>query len=112
MVKKVLHILLFMSLVLPFLAGTLAFSMDAESHSPLHPSAATWFKNPYQKNPCKPLLPKCPLCYPSGQAITYPQREAVDDLPPLALSFMVMDVARLADQGFVKAIFHPPLFLL
>jgi hypothetical protein len=101
MLKKGLNIFISILLLLPLFAGEVGFFQAVSNASPS-------FQKPCDMDDCNPNMPKCPLC-PSFSSINlYLYYEAAVYLPTPTSSFIQLSVNTLSDQGFVKAIFHPP----
>lgn len=60
---------------------------------------------------CNPNMPKCPLCPSSNSSIQLVRQEVADDLPTPISSFVLFTPGTLSDQGFIKTIFHPPIYI-
>jgi len=101
MLKKGLNIFISILLLLPLFIGEVGF-FQAVSH------ASPSFQKTCDMDDCNPNMPKCPLC-PSFSSINlYLSHEPAAYLPTPVFSFILLSVSTLSDQGFVKAIFHPP----
>ena len=110
MLRKVIHILISILLLLPLLTGMLGFPQLANNYLPS-------FQKTCDMDHCdmdhsSPNTPRCPLCPSSSSANLYFYQEAGAYLPVLTSSFVLVCLDSLTDQEFVKKIFHPPTLLL
>src|SRR3972149_2915462 len=101
MLKKCLNIFVSILLLFPLLTGGIGFPQTVNND---HIS----FRKPCDMDDCNPYMPKCPLCPSSNSTIQLFHQEAAAYLPTPISSFILISVSALADQGVVKAIFHPP----
>jgi hypothetical protein len=117
MSKKILNLIVTISLVLPLFAGMfgpcgIACTFSSFIQIFLKSNIQTHFEEPCDMDDCNPNLPKCPLCPSSSSLNPYLPNEAGIYLPTLSSPFKPISVDSLADQGFVQSIFHPPTWLL
>ena len=103
MSRKALNIFISILLLLPLFMGGVGFSQ------PINKSPAS-FQKTCDMDDCNPYMPKCPLCPSSNSTIQLFHQEAAAYLPTPISSLILISVSALADQGVVKAIFHPPTF--
>jgi len=110
MLRKVTHILISILLLLPLLTGMPGFRQLANNYLPS-------FQKPCDMDDCdmdncNSHMPKCPLCPSSSSFIQLFHQEVADYLPTPTSSFILFTLGTLSDQGFVRAIFHPPTSIL
>jgi hypothetical protein len=110
MLRKVSHLFVSILVLLPFFTGIPGFPQLANSDLPS-------FEKPCDMDNCdmancNPQMPKCPLCPSSNSFVQLFRQEVADYLPTPASSFILVTLGTLSDQGFVRAIFHPPTSIL
>jgi hypothetical protein len=110
MLRKIVHVFISILVLLPFFTGISGFPQLANNYLPS-------FQKPCDMDPCNmdhcnPYLPKCPLCPSSNSFIQLFRQEVADYLPTPTSSFILFTLGTLSDQGFVRAIFHPPTSIL
>jgi hypothetical protein len=110
MLRKVIHILISILLLLPLLTGMPGFPQLVNNYLPSFQKSCDM--DDCDMDHCNPYLPKCPLCPSSGSTNLYFYQEAGAYLPVLTSSFVLVCLDSLTDQEFVKTIFHPPTLLL
>ena len=101
MLKKALMIFISFLLVLPLFTGVVGFAQPINTDPPS-------FQKPCDMDQCNPNMPKCPLCHSSGSIVQLFYQECGPYLPTPVSSFIMLTESTLSDQGFAKAIFHPP----
>lgn len=99
--KKPLNIFISILLLLPLFTEGVEFSQSAENDPPS-------FQKPCDMDHCYPYMPKCPLCPSSGSMSLYLSTGTRIYPPTLTSPFNPISTDTLADQGFVKSVFHPP----
>jgi len=110
MLRKVTHIFVSILLLLPFFTGVPGFPQLANNYLPS-------FQKPCDMDHCdmdhsNPNTSKCSLCPSSSSFVQLFRLELTDYLPTLTSSFISLAVGTMSDQGFVRAIFHPPTSIL
>jgi hypothetical protein len=101
MLKKGINIFISIILLLPLFIGVGGFSQMINNGPPS-------FQKTCDMDHCNPYTPKCPLC-PSSSSIVQFFHQDMSAFPPIPSSSITsFTVSTLSDQGFVKAIFHPP----
>jgi hypothetical protein len=111
MFRNFVHLFLAISLALPVATGLFGFSGTAGGFPLMRPSQIT-FEAPCTMDHCSPFAPKCPLCPSWSGTNLFLFHESADDLPPPAPGVLTLTSNTLSDQGVVRTIFHPPMFLL
>ncbi len=114
MLKKSTNIFMALFLLLPLLTG-MSGSHGESSIVQIffennHPQSS--FKKTCDMDDCNPHMPKCPLCPSSSSASLYLHHDTGAYLPTPISFLILLSVNTLSDQGFVKAIFHPPTSIL
>jgi len=104
MPKKILIIIIAVSLFYPVLSAVNGFSMPLNGDTPS-------FRQACHMDGCNPNMPKCPLCPSWGSAGQYYCPMIQVYLPELASSFISFAQSSLSDQEVVRLIFRPPTFL-
>jgi hypothetical protein len=104
MSKKSLNIIISILLMLPLLTGAEEFPQTVGSSVPA-------FQDLCHTDQCNPKMPKCPLCPSAGSTNLYFYHGLESYLPLFTYSLATVDFDSLSDQGFVRAIFHPPTTL-
>ncbi len=118
MSRKPLKLSVSLLVLLPFFMGMFTFPGAITAFTPMSQppcgktSPGPGFKKPCDMDHCKPNLPKCPLCSSPGSAVPYLGQGALEYLPPLNSSFVLVCLDTLSDQGFVRSIFRPPASIL
>jgi hypothetical protein len=74
-------------------------------------NSQTFFTKPSDMGHCNSDMPKCPLCPSSNSSIQLVRQEVADYLPTPISSFILFTLGTLSDQGFIKTIFHPPIYV-
>jgi len=120
MLGKALNIFISISLLFPVFTGGFSFFSPINNDPPS-------FQKPCDMDPCdmdpcdmdpcdmdhcNPYQPKCPLCPSSSSFIQLFRQGVADYLPTPTSSFILFTSGTLSDQGFVRAIFHPPTSIL
>jgi hypothetical protein len=96
--------------LLPFFAGISGSSQLANKDLPSFQK--TCDMDHCNMDTCNPYMPKCPLCPSSNSFIQLFRQEIADYVPTPTSSFILLPLGTLSDQGFVRAIFHPPTSIL
>jgi hypothetical protein len=118
MSRKPLKLSVSLLVLLPFFMGMFSFPGAITAFTPMSQppcgktSPGPGFKKPCDMDHCKPNLPKCPLCSSPGSAVPYLGQGALEYLPPLNSSSVLVYLDTLSDQGFVRSIFRPPTSVL
>jgi hypothetical protein len=117
MSRKPLRLFVSLLVLSTFFMGIFTFEGSVTAFTPKsQPScgkaSGTGFKKPCDMDHCKPNLPKCPLCSSPGSAVPYLGQGALNYLPPLNCSFVLVCFDTLSDQGFIRSIFRPPTSIL
>ena len=110
MLRKVIQIFVSILLLLPLVTGVPGFPQLANNYLPS-------FQKPCDMDDCdmdhsNPNTSKCPLCPSSSSFVQLFRQEVAEYLPTPTSSFILISVGTLSDQGFVRAIFHPPTSIL
>lgn len=101
MLKATLNIFISILLLQHLFVGAAPFSQPVDQ-----PYAS--FQKPCDMDHCNPYMQKCPLCPTSNSTIPLFHQATIFYLPAISSSFISLHEDSLSDQGFVKAIFHPP----
>ena len=117
MSRKPLRLFVSLLVLSTFCMGMFTFAGSVTAFTPMsQPScgktSGPGFKKPCDMDHCKPNLPKCPLCSSPGSAVPYLGQGALNYLPPLNCSFVLVCFDTLSDQGFIRSIFRPPTSIL
>jgi hypothetical protein len=110
MLRKALNIFISISLLLPVFTGGFSFFSPINNDPPSFQKPCNM--DDCDMDHCNPYLPKCPLCPSSNSFIQLFRQEVADYLPTPTSSFILFTLGTLSDQGFVRAIFHPPTSIL
>ena len=110
MLRKIVHVFISILLLLPLLTGMPGFGQFANNYLPSFQK--TCDMDDCDMDNCNPHMPKCPLCPSSNSFIQLFRQEVADYLPTPTSSFILFTSGILSDQGFVRAIFHPPTSIL
>jgi hypothetical protein len=106
MQKKISHVFMSILVLLPFFTVAPAFPQLANNDLPSFQK--TCDMDHCDMDTCNPDMPKCPLCPSSSSFVQLFRQVVADYLPTPTSSFILFTSGILSDQGFVRAIFHPP----
>ena len=112
MLRKLLNIFISILLLLPLWTGMPgSFGSGKVNDLQIH------FQKPCDMDDCdmancNSQTPKCPLCPSPTSFAQLFRQEMADYLPTPTSSFILLTLGTLSDQGFVRAIFHPPTSIL
>lgn len=100
---KVRSILVAILLLMPLI------TLDASSFDTA--TVALQSHEPCHMDDCNPLVPNCPLC-PFASSSPFYLPNGIEVFTPTVFSpFILVNYERFSDQGFVKAIFRPPIYV-